>query len=302
MTLKIKVLKKCSLCSSNFTGAANTSFCRELKTANCSYCNKEYSYICRKRIPKSCSQSCSAILTNKNYLFVKDCKACGNTFNATLQREFCLKEFSKSCVKCSKTLTLNCNARSSKIKHCDSICSNLSDSFPFERIADYKNINDWAISFKNINGRKPTIQDVRSYFNVRNLPSFSNVDLFDCRLGKYNSRLESIVYSLLVSKLQFNEVIVRNSRPLRTINGGLLELDFYLPRLSLAIEVNDFDTHSKDFKDALTRYGENFKGPDYHNLKTELALSQLGVKLLHLWEDEILDHSRLEEILKDFLK
>ena len=67
-----------------------------------------------------------------------------------------------------------------------------------------------------------------------------------------------------------------------------LELDFYLPQYSLAIEVNDFFSHSKDNDAEPFVHGGFKRGPKYHNRKNRLC-EEKGIKLFQLWEDEIKD-------------
>jgi len=296
-----KNLHTCPLCNIEFIGRANSVFCCELKNAKCRNCLKDYSYTCRKRIPKSCSQSCSAILANSKAI-LKRCSMCGGDFKGTPQQEFCFKKIIKNCKRCFTQLDLKCESRSLNIDYCDSICVNLSDDFDFKKTVEYKSINLWAKNFFEKFNRKPRVQDVRAYFNVRNIPTYANFDLFDSRKGKEKSQLESIVFKALLDFGLSPDDILRNKRPLRNTDGRILELDFMIPSLNLAIEVNDFDTHSRFMDNGLTRYGEVFKGPEYHELKSRLCEEQLGIRLLHIWEDEVLDSFLLKSILEHIFK
>lgn len=296
-----KNLHTCPLCNIEFIGRANSVFCSEVKTVNCSNCLKDYSYTCRKRIPKSCSQRCSAILANSK-IILKRCSICNDSFEGTRQQEFCFKKIIKNCKRCFTKLDLKCEKRSLNIDYCDSICVNLNNSFDLEKIKEYRNINLWAKNFFVKFDRKPRVQDVRAYFNVRNIPTYANFNLFDSRKGKEKSQLESIVFKAILDFGVSHEDILRNKRPLRNTDGRVLELDFMIPRLNLAIEVNDFDTHSRRTKNDLTRYGDAFKGPEYHALKSRLCEEQLGIRLLHIWEDEVLDSFLLESIIENTFK
>lgn len=93
----------------------------------------------------------------------------------------------------------------------------------------------------------------------------------------------------------------RNRKPI-TSPTGKLELDFWLPDLKLAFEVQDFATHSVHsdceetegvFRLHSEKSGRSIykKGPTYHQRKIELAKSQLDVDLYEIWEDEIRDGS-----------
>ena len=77
----------------------------------------------------------------------------------------------------------------------------------------------------------------------------------------------------LTDKLR-NFDIISNDR--KILNGK--ELDVYIPSNNLAIEINGLYWHSDVFKDK-----------DYHINKTKLCQSK-GVKLIHIFEDEWLNH------------
>lgn len=100
--------------------------------------------------------------------------------------------------------------------------------------------------------------------------------------------------------------ILRNQRvlmpPTATSGRNKLELDFLLPELKLAFEIQDFATHSRVEGEAGDWQGKPIvkKGPDYHELKRTLADEQLGVKLVDIWENELMDGS-FEEIVSSLL-
>lgn len=60
-----------------------------------------------------------------------------------------------------------------------------------------------------------------------------------------------------------------------------LSLDCYIPELKLAFEYNGVYWHS-----------EEYRGSKYHLQKT-LACEQLGIRLVHIWEDDWLNHHSL---------
>ena len=68
------------------------------------------------------------------------------------------------------------------------------------------------------------------------------------------------------------------------------ELDFFIPELNIAIEVQDNATHSKFSDDEITHFrGKKLKkGPNYHREKAEAAREILGIaSVIEIWEDEI---------------
>lgn len=117
----------------------------------------------------------------------------------------------------------------------------------------------------------------------------------NCR--KLKSSLELVVSSRLEDLgIEF----IQQSKPLRYIDEKgrkrVLEIDFILPEYSLGFEVQDFSTHSIDRDDELTSrsWGSDGqfklkKGPTYHELKRRLALEQLNVNLIDIWQNELFD-------------
>lgn len=95
-------------------------------------------------------------------------------------------------------------------------------------------------------------------FELRDLVIFSTV----------RSNFEEEVYQFILSNSQYN--IKTNSRD--ELNG--LELDIYIPELSLAIECNGDYWHSELFKDS-----------NYHLRKT-IECNKLGIELIHIFEYE----------------
>lgn len=96
-----------------------------------------------------------------------------------------------------------------------------------------------------------------------------------------------------------------NKKPLRVSESGKenLQIDFMLVEYPLGFEVQDFATHSKgsDSEETSLDYWKikKKKGPSYHELKRELASSQLGLKLVDIWEDDVLTGKYEEIILKE---
>lgn len=97
----------------------------------------------------------------------------------------------------------------------------------------------------------------------------------------YISKIHQSVFDFIKSICQ-NKISINN----RTILNGK-ELDIYIPKLKLGIEINGDYWHSRNKKDS-----------DYHLNKTELAESK-GIRLIHIWEHEW--HSN-KEFIQSLLK
>lgn len=81
---------------------------------------------------------------------------------------------------------------------------------------------------------------------------------------------------------------LENTKPIEN-NGSKLELDFYIPELSIAFEIQDNSTHDRYFENTeYLFYGKRIikKGPIYHENKRQLAKKQLNCDLFDIWEED----------------
>lgn len=86
-----------------------------------------------------------------------------------------------------------------------------------------------------------------------------------------------------ISSLTDKEVL-RNTRNVI----APLELDIYIPDMKLAFEFNGNYWHSENFG----------RGKNYHLIKTEIC-NKVGVRLIHIWEDEwVNNRSKIEIFIK----
>jgi very-short-patch-repair endonuclease len=116
----------------------------------------------------------------------------------------------------------------------------------------------------------------------------SNQDIDQCiRCNPLNS-FNSSSYQNTISNFLDDLGISYESNNRKILNG--LELDFYLPDYSIAIEINGLYWHSELFKDK-----------NYHLNKT-MKCNELGIRLIHIFEDELLNSidivkSRIKSLL-----
>lgn len=95
--------------------------------------------------------------------------------------------------------------------------------------------------------------------------------------GNKLSKAESEIYEFLCLFIDKNDIIRRD----RSLLGNL-ELDLYIPSLSIAIEYNGLRWHSEEFN----------KDKYYHLRKLERC-NEKGVRLLQIFEDEWLENKNL---------
>lgn len=110
--------------------------------------------------------------------------------------------------------------------------------------------------------------------------TYQTVQHANLRDGLGVKTVESYKEQLIASYLDGLGVnYIRNTRSvIQAPDGSKLELDFYLPDHNIAIEVNDFLTHSTTY----SPYGTP-KPHGYHYMKTKLC-EEKGIRLIHAWE------------------
>lgn len=90
-----------------------------------------------------------------------------------------------------------------------------------------------------------------------------------CKLGGRVSTGEQELFDLVRS------ICPDAEQSNRSVLGGKMEIDIFIPSLGVGVEFNGLVYHS-------TRFGKDVR---YHQRKSELA-AIVGVRLVHIWEDE----------------
>ena len=103
------------------------------------------------------------------------------------------------------------------------------------------------------------------------------------KCSRITSRKENEVYDFLCGLIG-SDKITRNTRSIIPP----LELDMYIPSLSIAVEFNGLRWHSEEFEPSKT----------YHLDKTE-ACNEKGIRLIHIFEDE---WDLKKDVVKSILK
>ena len=179
---------------------------------------------------------------------------------------------------------------------CSNACSTfaqMGSQFDKTLLKDYRNINQWAITFKEENKRKPKLADFILYFNLRKLPSHADKKLFS---QTRDSKLELIVlYYLKEHHPQLK--ITRHYR--EKLDNRWREIDLYFPEIRMGIEIQDFATHCRDISDAYSKFNNPMKDLRYHEEKRQL-FENIGITVFELWEDDI-KSGEFDKIVEDFL-
>lgn len=305
----LRNMTPCVLCGDPFpaviTGAI---FCNKTITVDCKGCDGKFERFCNQHRGSYCTTSCRNSYMRKELYEIKEsriCIICRKDFKPSGSAQFACGSHEVECEVCDETFKVSTQQSTSAHlgKYCGNVCSTLAQfdsKLSKELIKEYKNPNDWAVRFKKSNGRKPTMNDFRVYFNINSFPQ-NTVDSSLFRKTK-DSRFEIIVESFL--KEQLPEIEVK--RHVRNIylddSPFAKEIDLVIEDLLLGFEVQDFATHSKDSDVEPSQFqfarDRNLlkRGPINHEAKRTAAKTQLGIILVDIWEDEIKD-GRYKEII-----
>jgi len=217
----------------------------------------------------------------------KICNICNNEYIPTSSKQrVCNLDHSKKCKFCNEEYTpITQKYFTESNKYCDNICSTLAQGnskIDKTLLKEYKNPDQWALEFKKTSGRKPKKVEFLMYFGLK-VPPFADMKLFE---ETRDSKLElTVVHYLKSIGLEEGKDFLRRSR--FKINNRWFEVDIYLPELNIGIEVQDFDTHTREESSVSDKYGNPIKDKRYHERK-RLALRELGITVFELWEDEII--------------
>lgn len=152
------------------------------------------------------------------------------------------------------------------------------------------NIKEYYLEFKEL----PTIHQLSSITN-RHVTTVSNA-IKNYNLNQFilNSRSSYLVSIILRELQKLNISYDLNNRSILIDGGRRLEIDIYLPKYNLGIEVNPVSTHSVD----VGRLGLSSK--NYHQEKSLLA-EEKGIGLIQFYDADYHDARRFE-VFKEQLK
>lgn len=290
----------CGLCDNHFTAVQRKQlFCSEPHFEECSECGssfvltpkQQYSRIQKPDKLSFCSRIC--FLKNPNRISASQktqISKCGSlAFNGEKQKETLLQNYGVSNPNQSEFIVEGWVGK--RFPH----LTNRNEIF---------DLRTWSQNFQKEYQRLPTVSEGNRYFSLNHLEKrVRQQKAEDCFIFG-SSTFENIVCSLLESfGFLEEEDFLRRKRFLRDSEGRLKELDIYLPKLSLAFEIQDFATHSRDSDQELGKFnGAHIlkRGPKEHENKRQIAKRQ-GIQLIDLWESDILNvdfSSKLQKLVR----
>ena len=201
--------------------------------------------------------------------------------NPTCMGQFTRKRIETSCATCSTAI----EKRHSEIKennYCSSECQLLGNaSIITERtIKEYK---EFFIKFKEIFPlqRKPVPLDLVKYLKISDSVAYGVANMYRDKFKWQESYFELKVCDCL------DRNKIKYERNVRSWSNGKYEIDIYIPSFNIAIEINDYATHTKDWiSTELNSYGLPMKDGVYHSEKIK-AIAEAAMIPIMLWEDEI---------------
>lgn len=285
----------CTSCGGDFLSIQGQKVCRKPERRLCSHCGQVFRASCgvgRKVCGAACSKAW-AIKTRRATLArqaaLRSCARCGDFFRATGQRLFCRKQKSYSCGVCEEDFLQLCE------KSLKTVCSPLCRALSYSKGVSpgtarrLHSLAEWADDFLKEHGRRPQRADFTREFKVSLADKYLIPHVvLKSRKGYW---LEHYVLSFLAEDFPELEVVERSRKLVDGSPRKRLELDILLPELLLGFEVQDFISHSRTSDMEPNPWKGLKKGPTYHEHKRQLAQEQLGVQLIDLWEDQILDGS-----------
>lgn len=227
---------------------------------------------------------------NYSVALERKCQLCGEGFIAISARQvLCTRDHFTHCSMCGEQIILDhSNLAENRGGYCDNICSALSQGnspIPRKLIPQYKDIDAWAIAFKDAHGVKPTRHEFKEHFGVALPRTRYNPALFNL---KKSSGWETKVQRYL--KQCHPHLVIRPHHRQRLGNGRIMEIDLYIPSMRLGFEVQDEKTHSREREDEPSPFGGYKHGPSYHGEKVA-GYAALGITVVEIWQGNIEDGS-----------
>lgn len=171
------------------------------------------------------------------------------------------------------------NSKESRLKSSITRAKNKKDKF--------ERINNELLDYLNKN-KNPKLMDISKDLNI----PYSTASFFinEFNLKDYvdydSSRLETYFKDFLD---KYSIEYIQNDR----MQIKPKELDFYIPKANLAIEINDIASHNSTLS---FRNTSNIRPYNYHFNKTQLT-KERGIHLIHIFEYEMMDEDKYNKII-----
>lgn len=309
------MIKFCELCNDEFEAKRKASkFCYKKHMRNCVVCEIEFEVLVPSKPAITCSQKCvgkysknpasyinrykdnrlkyfkiceickNEFETNnkaKKYCdktHMKYCEICNEEFEAeTTGQIYCKKQHYKKCEVCENEFKIKQNHRPGQV--CSFKCGARLTNLRLNR--DPENYNDWE-NFKEFAIKTNyDCHELSKYFNmpvdsIKTKAHTSNSTGFIKDFYSYSNPELETKHMLISLGLQEGEDFLPNVRSVISP----FELDFYLPKYSLAIEVSPTHTHNSKYGWAKMTKGLD---KDYHYNKFKMCENK-GIDLITIFD------------------
>lgn len=150
----------------------------------------------------------------------------------------------------------------------------------------FKRMNEELLRYLNDN-KNPKVIDISKDLNIPYSTASFFINEFNLKdyVDYSSSRLETYFKDFLN---KYSIEYIQNDR--QQIKPK--ELDFYIPKVNLAIEINDIASHNSTLSFKNT---SEIRPYNYHFNKTQLA-KEKGIHLIHIFEYEMMDKDRYNKI------
>ena len=307
--------KTCELCGDEFVAKRKASrFCYKDHMRECVVCEKEFKVIAPSKPAITCSQSCVGKYSKKptdyfnNYANIKYkysnvcgicgdefktnnkrkkycdkthqkyCKLCGDTFTAKSTTEiYCKKQHYKKCEICESEFKIRQNHRPGKVCsfQCVGRIMNLKFGRDPENYDDWENFKEFAIK-TNYDCYELSVHFNMPIDSIKSKAHTSNATGFIKDFYSYSNPELKTKHMLISLGLKEGEDVLPNVRSVISP----FELDFYLPKYSLAIEVSPTHTHNSKYGWAKMTKGLD---KDYHYNKFKMCEDK-GIDLITIFD------------------
>lgn len=163
---------------------------------------------------------------------------------------------------------------------------NTSLSFGITELSTAEKFYNFLINKKLKLNRKPTIKDISLSLNISLSSAYNYVKYYNAEeYVLHNSSTLEIMFKDFLDEYSIN-YIQHDRQQIKP-----KELDFYIPKANLAIEINDTASHNSTksyLKDELV-------SEYYHSNKSQLAKDR-GVHLIHIFEYEMMNKNKYNKI------